>query len=133
MRGWSRLSSQGIPVSLSPVVCVLELRTSDWPPGPKARVGPQTTTWPARTSPLICGERDAVLVDALLTVDEGERLAIVGARLRKRLRAIFVTQGHPDDLLRRRPVLGRLPLRPVDCTLRQMPADFLVVGSRRDQ
>ena len=32
-------------------------------------------TWPATTSTLICGGRDALLVDALLTRSEGERLA----------------------------------------------------------
>src|SRR4051812_9369215 len=53
-------------------------------------------TWPARTSTLISGERDAVLVDALLTVDEGERLATWARNSGKRLRAILVTHGHPD-------------------------------------
>ena len=38
--------------------------------------------WPARTSTVISGERDAVLVDALLTTSEGERLAVW---VRKRL------------------------------------------------
>src|SRR5436190_5098720 len=32
-------------------------------------------TWPASTSTLISGERDAVLVDALLTTSERQRLA----------------------------------------------------------
>lgn len=32
-------------------------------------------TWPATTSTLIAGERQAVLVDALMTTAEGERLA----------------------------------------------------------
>jgi hypothetical protein len=36
---------------------------------------------PARTSTLISGQRDAVLVDALLTTGEGERLAVWRKRL----------------------------------------------------
>ena len=39
-------------------------------------------SWPASTSTLISGYRDAVLVDALLTTSEGERLAVW---VRKRL------------------------------------------------
>jgi hypothetical protein len=39
-------------------------------------------SWPASTSTLISGDRDAVLVDALLTTSEGERLAVW---LRRRL------------------------------------------------
>ena len=38
-------------------------------------------TWPASTSTLISGDRDAVLVDALLTTSEGERLAVWRKRL----------------------------------------------------
>jgi hypothetical protein len=36
-------------------------------------------TWPASTSTLISGDRDAVLVDALLTTGQGERLAVLEA------------------------------------------------------
>ena len=38
-------------------------------------------TWPASTSTLISGDRDAVLVDALLTTGQGERLAVWRKRL----------------------------------------------------
>ena len=38
-------------------------------------------TWPASTSTLISGDRDAVLADALLTTDQGERLAVWRKRL----------------------------------------------------
>ena len=37
--------------------------------------------WPASTSTLISGDRDAVLVDALLTTGEGERLVVWRKRL----------------------------------------------------
>jgi hypothetical protein len=38
-------------------------------------------TWPASTSTLISGDRDAVLVDALLATGQGERLAVWRKRL----------------------------------------------------
>ena len=38
-------------------------------------------TWPASTSTLISGDRDAVLVDALLTTGQRERLAVRRKRL----------------------------------------------------
>jgi hypothetical protein len=38
-------------------------------------------TWPASTSTLISGDRDAVLVDALLTTGQGERPAVWRKRL----------------------------------------------------
>jgi hypothetical protein len=38
-------------------------------------------TWPASTSMLISGNRDAVLVDALLTTGQGERPAVWRKRL----------------------------------------------------
>ena len=38
-------------------------------------------TWPASTSTLISGDRDAVLADTLLTTGEGERLAVWRKRL----------------------------------------------------
>jgi glyoxylase-like metal-dependent hydrolase (beta-lactamase superfamily II) len=66
-------------------------------------------TWPARTSTLIAGHRDAVLVDALLTVDEGERLAAWVRDLGKHLRMIFVTHGHPDHFFGAGPVLDAFP------------------------
>ena len=37
--------------------------------------------WPASTSTLISGDRDAVVVDALLTTGEGKRLAVWRKRL----------------------------------------------------
>jgi hypothetical protein len=38
-------------------------------------------TWPASTSTLISGDRDAVLTDTLLTTGQGERLAVWRKRL----------------------------------------------------
>ena len=66
-------------------------------------------TWPASTSTLISGDRDAVLVDALLTTSEGERLAAWVANTGKQLRAIFVTHGHGDHFFGAGPVLNAFP------------------------
>ena len=66
-------------------------------------------TWPASTSTLICGGRDAVLVDALLTTNEGQRLAAWVHNSGKRPQAIFVTHGHADHFFGAGPVLAAFP------------------------
>jgi glyoxylase-like metal-dependent hydrolase (beta-lactamase superfamily II) len=66
-------------------------------------------TWPASTSTLISGDRDAVLVDALLTTSEGQRLAAWVQTTGKRPRAIFVTHGHFDHFFGAGPVLDAFP------------------------
>lgn len=52
-----------------------------------------SATWPATTSTLISGDRDAILVDALLTTSEGERLAAWMQDTGKRPNMIFLTHG----------------------------------------
>ena len=66
-------------------------------------------TWPASTSTLISGDRDAVLVDALLTTSEGERLAAWVQNTGKQLRAIFITHGHADHFFGAGPLLDAFP------------------------
>jgi glyoxylase-like metal-dependent hydrolase (beta-lactamase superfamily II) len=66
-------------------------------------------TWPASTSTLISGDRDAILVDALLTTSEGQRLAEWVQSIGKRPRAIFVTHGHADHFFGAGPVLDAFP------------------------
>ena len=66
-------------------------------------------TWPASTSTLISGDRDALLVDALMTTSEGERLAAWVQNSGKQLRAIFVTHGHADHFFGAGPVLDAFP------------------------
>ncbi|MBO0815143.1 MAG: MBL fold metallo-hydrolase [Actinobacteria bacterium] len=66
-------------------------------------------TWPASTSTLISGDRDAVLVDALLTTSEGQRLASWVRDTGKRPRLIFVTHGHGDHFFGAQPVLDAFP------------------------
>jgi glyoxylase-like metal-dependent hydrolase (beta-lactamase superfamily II) len=66
-------------------------------------------TWPASTATLISGDRDAVLVDALLTTGEGARLAAWVHNTGKHLRAIFITHGHGDHFFGAGPVLDAFP------------------------
>jgi glyoxylase-like metal-dependent hydrolase (beta-lactamase superfamily II) len=66
-------------------------------------------TWPASTATLIAGEHNAILVDALTTINEGERLATWVRESGRQLRAIFVTHGHADHFFGAGPVLDAFP------------------------
>jgi glyoxylase-like metal-dependent hydrolase (beta-lactamase superfamily II) len=66
-------------------------------------------TWPASTATLIAGERDAILVDALMTFDEGHQLASWIGEAGKNLTNIFITHGHGDHFFGAGPVLATFP------------------------
>lgn len=66
-------------------------------------------TWPASTSTLISGDHDAVLVDALLTTSEGQRLAAWVQNSGKQPSVIFITHGHADHFFGAGPVLDAFP------------------------
>ena len=53
-------------------------------------------TWPATSASLISGREEAVLVDALLTRAEAERLASWVRASGKTLTTICITHGHAD-------------------------------------
>ncbi len=84
---------------------------SGYKPIPGGPGWPDSTpaTWPASTSTLISGGRDAVLVDALLTTNEGERLAAWVHDSGKRPSAVFVTHGHGDHFFGAGPLLDAFP------------------------
>jgi glyoxylase-like metal-dependent hydrolase (beta-lactamase superfamily II) len=77
--------------------------TSDLPPGEKQR------PWPPISSTLISGERDAVLVDTPITVEQGRALANWVAARGKNLTTIYATHGHGDHFFGATTVLERFP------------------------
>ena len=76
------------------------------PPGWTA---PQQATRPATTASLIAGSTDALLVDALITTAEGERLAAWVRDSGKNLTTVFITHGHPDHFFGAGPTLAAFP------------------------
>jgi glyoxylase-like metal-dependent hydrolase (beta-lactamase superfamily II) len=77
--------------------------TSDLPPGEKQR------PWPPISSTLISGERDAVLVDTPITVEQARALANWVAARGKNLTTIYATHGHGDHFFGASTVLERCP------------------------
>jgi glyoxylase-like metal-dependent hydrolase (beta-lactamase superfamily II) len=75
---------------------------------PPPRVG-DPPAWDPKTSTLIFGARDAVLVDALTTVREATALADWVALHNRRLTAIYITHGHGDHWLGLSVLLDRFP------------------------
>jgi glyoxylase-like metal-dependent hydrolase (beta-lactamase superfamily II) len=64
--------------------------SDDLPPGANERL------WSPTSATLISGQRDAVLVDALLTVGQAHDLAEWVAAHDKHLTAVYITHGHGD-------------------------------------
>ena len=92
--------------------------------GPPPRVG-DPRAWDPVTSTLVFGPRDAVLVDALMTVREATALADWVALHDRRLTTIYITHGHADHWLGLSVLLARFPqARAVATagTVRQMQA-----------
>jgi glyoxylase-like metal-dependent hydrolase (beta-lactamase superfamily II) len=77
--------------------------TSDVPPGEKER------PWPPISSTLISGERDAVLVDTPITVEQARALANWVVASGKNLTTIYATHGHGDHFFGTSTILERFP------------------------
>jgi glyoxylase-like metal-dependent hydrolase (beta-lactamase superfamily II) len=77
--------------------------TSDLPPGEKQR------PWPPISSTLISGKRDAVLVDAPITVEQARALANWVVASGKNLTTIYASHGHGDHFFGTSTVLERFP------------------------
>src|SRR5713101_3471461 len=77
--------------------------TSDLPPGEKQR------PWPPISSTLISGERDAVLVDTPITVEQARALANWVVASGKNPTTIYATHGHGDHFFGASAVLERFP------------------------
>jgi len=77
IHGWDEFLSPSMPAI-----------TSDLPPDEKER------PWPPISSTLISGERDAVLVDTPITVEQARALANRVAAKGKNLTTIYAIHGH---------------------------------------
>src|ERR1700730_8097652 len=64
--------------------------TSDLAPGQSLRA------WSPITATLISGERDAVVVDPLMTIEQGRAVADWVAASGKNLTTVYITHGHGD-------------------------------------
>jgi glyoxylase-like metal-dependent hydrolase (beta-lactamase superfamily II) len=71
--------------------------------------GVQYATWSPISSTLITGERDAVLVDPLMTTTQAEVLAGWIAATGKNLTTVYVTHGHGDHHFGLSVILDRFP------------------------
>jgi glyoxylase-like metal-dependent hydrolase (beta-lactamase superfamily II) len=69
----------------------------------------KTATWPASTSTLIAGDQDAILVDAFMTMSEGEELAAWVKNSGKTPSHVFITHGHGDHFFGAGPTLAAFP------------------------
>jgi glyoxylase-like metal-dependent hydrolase (beta-lactamase superfamily II) len=71
--------------------------------------GREELRWVANSSTLIHGERDAVLVDTFLTIEQSQTLVDWVVASGKTLTAIYITHGHGDHFFGLAPLLERFP------------------------
>jgi len=71
--------------------------------------GKEELMWVANSSTLICGQRDAILVDTFLTADQSQTLLDWVVANGKNLTAIYITHGHGDHFFGLAPLLERFP------------------------
>jgi glyoxylase-like metal-dependent hydrolase (beta-lactamase superfamily II) len=72
-------------------------------------MGAGKATWPATAVSLISGERDAVLIDALLTPEEARRVVDWIRATGKNLTTIYITHGHGDHFFGLNTILAAFP------------------------
>ncbi len=71
--------------------------------------GKEELMWVANSSTLICGERDAILVDTFLTREQSHTLLNWVVASGKNLTAIYITHGHGDHFFGVASLLERFP------------------------
>jgi glyoxylase-like metal-dependent hydrolase (beta-lactamase superfamily II) len=74
-----------------------------------APMGEGEATWPATSVSLISGERDAVLIDAVLTPDDAGRVVDWIRASGKNLTTIYITHGHGDHFFGLNTILAAFP------------------------
>jgi Metallo-beta-lactamase superfamily len=73
--------------------------------------GKESLMWVANSATPICGERDAVLVDTFLTVEQSSGLAAAIVATATTLKAIYVTHAHGDHVFWDKSLAGPIPRR----------------------
>jgi glyoxylase-like metal-dependent hydrolase (beta-lactamase superfamily II) len=97
------LTTRPTPLKWEVLVTKRQGLTRDLPPGREQWM------WVPTSATLIYGKRDAVLVDAFLTVEQIEALVQWVAARGKNLTTIYVTHGHGDHFFGIGAVLDRFP------------------------
>lgn len=72
-------------------------------------MGKGEATWPASSVSLISGDRDAVLIDALLTPADAARVVEWIRATGKNLTTIYITHGHGDHFFGLNTILEAFP------------------------
>jgi glyoxylase-like metal-dependent hydrolase (beta-lactamase superfamily II) len=98
------MTTQPAPLTWDVYVTALEPTASDDPPP-----GAQQFLWQPIAATLISGQRDAVLVDPLLTVGQARALGDWVAAHGKSLTTVYITHGHGDHWFGLRMLLERFP------------------------
>ena len=93
-----------IPLKWDVFVAKRQGVTRDLPPGKEQWM------WVPTSATLIYGRRDAVLVDALLTVEQTQALVEWVAASGKNLTTIYITHGHGDHFLASEPSWIAFPM-----------------------
>ena len=85
------------------VAPIIAAATKDFPPGQSR------STWSPISATLISGRQDAVLVDPLMTIEQGMAVADWVAATGKKLTTVYVTHGHGDHWFGLAAVRERFP------------------------
>ena len=93
----------GTPLRWDVLVIKRQGLVRDLPPGK------EQWAWVPTSATLIYGERDAVLVDAFLTIDQARALMEWVAASGKNLTTIYITHGHGDHFFGIGAVQERFP------------------------